>query len=56
MNNVGPLFLALSGVAVGIYGYYNRDNPAMGKDGLRAMYGLAIGQVALGVMFWVLFR
>lgn len=55
MNIVLPLLLAGTGVVVGIVGYYNRDSPTMRKGDLKAIYYLAVGQVAIGLMFWLVF-
>jgi hypothetical protein len=50
-----PLFLSASGVLVAGIAFYNRDKPEWRKD-MRAIYVLALGQVALGAMTWFLLR
>jgi len=49
------MFVSGVGVAVAAIAFYNRDKPAWQKD-MRAIYVLALGQVALGFMTWFLLR
>jgi hypothetical protein len=55
MEIAAPLFLSGMGVAVAVIAFYNRDKPARQKD-MKAIYVLALGQVALGAMTWFLLR
>jgi hypothetical protein len=47
-----PSILSGTGVAVAAVAYYNLDNPGW-QRGMRAIYGEAIFQVALGALAWV---
>ena len=47
-----PLFLSGTGIAVAAIAFYNRENPAWQRDMLM-IYTLAIAQVALGALAWV---
>jgi hypothetical protein len=54
MNNlVLPLFLSGIGVAVAGFAFYNRDKPEVQRDMPKFMI-LAVGQVALGAVTWLL--
>ena len=46
------LVLSGLGVTIAAIAFYNRDNPAWQKD-MRTIYALALLQVALGVMAYV---
>jgi len=46
---ISGLALSASGVVVAGIAFYNRDKPAWQRD-MRAIYIIAIGQVALGVV------
>jgi hypothetical protein len=50
-----PLLLSATGVLTAAVAFYNRDKPAWQKD-MRAIYILAIGQVALGTAAFLLGR
>ncbi|MDO8484130.1 MAG: hypothetical protein Q7S35_04220 [Candidatus Limnocylindrales bacterium] len=47
-----PLFLSGSGVAVAALAFFNRDKPEWQRD-MRRIYIIALGQVALGAVAWV---
>jgi hypothetical protein len=55
MEIAAPLFLSGMGVMVAAIAFYNRDKPAWQKD-MPAIYVLALGQVALGFVTWLLLR
>jgi hypothetical protein len=52
---VAPLVLSVSGVVIAAVAYVNRDRPDW-EPRIRATYALAIGQVILGVVVWLLLR
>lgn len=47
-----PLLLSGIGVTLAAIAFYNRDNPDWQRS-MRFIYGIAIAQVALGAMAWV---
>ena len=49
------LLLSGLGVTVAAIAFYNRDNPAWQKD-MRTIYAIAVAQVALGVMAYIVAR
>jgi hypothetical protein len=52
--NIGlPLVLSASGLVVAALAVYNRDKPAWQRD-MRSILLVAIGQVALGAVAWIL--
>lgn len=53
MDLLGPLIISGSGALVAAVAFYNRENPAWQRD-MRRVYIIAIGQVALGAVTWVL--
>lgn len=50
-----PFFLSATGVLVAAVAFYNRDKPSWQRD-MSKLYALAIMQVALGGLFWMLLR
>lgn len=48
-----PVVLSGTGVAIAALAYYNRENPAWQRD-MRRVYIIALGQVALGAIAWLL--
>lgn len=48
-----PLVLSGTGVAIAALAYYNRENLAWQRD-MRRVYIIALGQVALGAITWLL--
>ena len=53
MELVVPLVLSGTGVAIAALAYYNRENLAWQRD-MRRVYIIALGQVALGAITWLL--
>ncbi len=53
MNLLVPLLLAGGGVAVAGLAFYNREKPDWQRN-MAALMALAVGQVVLGVVAWVL--
>jgi hypothetical protein len=49
----GPLFLSASGVAIAAIAFYNRDKPDW-QRGMRQILVMAIGQVVLGAVVWIM--
>jgi hypothetical protein len=47
-----PLFLSGIGVTIATVAFYNRENPEWQRS-MRTIYGIAVAQVALGAMAWV---
>jgi hypothetical protein len=50
---IPALLLSGPGVAVAAIAYYNRDRPGWQRD-MPKLMALAIGQVALGAVTWLL--
>lgn len=55
MDLVLPLFVSGMGVTLAAVAFYNRDKRAWQKD-MKAIYILALGQVALGLVAWFMLR
>lgn len=53
--DVAPLLLATSGIVTAAVGFYNRAEPDWQRN-MFAVYVLAIGQVVLGLVVWVVLR
>ena len=53
MDLVLPLILSVMGVAVAAVALYNRDKPDWRRN-MPAFMALAVGQVLLGAVCWVL--
>jgi hypothetical protein len=53
MNLVLPLVLSGMGVAVAALAFYNRDKPDWRRN-MTGLMVLAVGQVVLGAVTWVL--
>ena len=53
MDLVVPLVLSGTGVTIAALAYHNRENPAWQRD-MRRLYIVALGQVALGAITWLL--
>jgi hypothetical protein len=48
-----PLFLSASGVMIAAIAFYNRDKPEW-QRGMRQIFVIAVGQVVLGAVVWIM--